>query len=304
MELSAGGEAALKRALSVAHWYGAELHAAYVRPGRAAAGTTGADDPFVRRLTESITKLNTEHVPVTPVVLAGDPVDAVAEYSARKSADLVVVGRNGRRGSRLWWSGLLAAELARRVECPTLTVSKTDAPDTELSGPFKNILCAVDFSPASLRALNEALTVAQQSGGRIVLLHVLEGFPYESVYSGSRALRLIEEYDALVAKVRSELLALVPRDVLNSCEVETEVVSGVAHDAIVAAATARTSDLVVIGLPRRTRLDRIVMASTASGVLRHVPSAVLTIPGPSRTAEGTLKAGAHQHEGEAIAMFT
>jgi nucleotide-binding universal stress UspA family protein len=173
-----------------------------------------------------------------------------------------------------------------------------------MGGRFRNILCAVDFSPASLRALNEALNVAQQSGGRIVLLHVLEGFPYESGYSGSRALRLIEEYDALVAKVRSELLALVPRDVLNSCDVETEVVSGVAHDAIVAAATARKTDLVVIGLPRRTRLDRIVMASTASGVLRHVPSAVLTVPGPSRAAEGVPKDRAHQHEGEAIAMFT
>jgi hypothetical protein len=59
------------------------------------------------------------------------------------------------------------------------------------------------------------------------------------------------------------------------------VVSGIPPNAIVATPTARNADLIVIGRPERTRLDRMVMASTVSGVLRRARSAVLAVPGPS-----------------------
>ena len=309
VDFSASGEAALKRALALAQWHEAELHVVYVRPGRArrnASGTTGAEEnPFLGRLVKFISSLNPEGVAVTPVVLTGEPVKAVAEYARVNSADLVVVGQNGRRGSRFWSSGVLATDVARAVASPTLTVSNKPVADTEVAASFNNIVCAIDFSAASLRALNEALTIAQQSGGRVTLLHVLEGFPHETVYSGSRAFRLIDEYRARVEKVKRELRALVPPDALNWCEVETEVVSGIPHDAISAIATARKADLVVIGCPHRTRLDRIVMASTLSGVLRRARCPVLAVPGPSDVTEPASRAiVADRDEDKAFARLT
>jgi nucleotide-binding universal stress UspA family protein len=305
VDLSASGEAALRRALALAQWHQAELHVLYVRPGRTrrdALGTTSADDPVLVRVAEFISSSNPEGVAVTSVVLTGDPVKAVAEYARVKSADLVVMGQNGRRGSRFWSSGVLATDVARAVPCPTFIVSKEAVADTDVTGSFKNILCGIDFSAASLSALNEALRMAQQTGGRITLLHVLEGFPYESVYSGSRAFRLIGEYRARVDQVKRELRALVPPDALNWCEVETEVVSGIPHDAIRTTATARKADLVVIGLPPRRRLDRIVMASTVSGVLRRARCSVLVVPGPSEVTDVASKAiGADRYDDEAIA---
>ena len=93
--------------------------------------------------------------------------------------------------------------------------------------PFAEILCPMDFSSASAVALNQALIFAQQSGARITLLHVLEGFPYETVYSGSRNFRLIDDR-ARVEKISRELRDAVPPDVFNRCQVDTTVVSGVA----------------------------------------------------------------------------
>ena len=207
-----------------------------------------------------------------------------------KSADLIVVGQKGRSGSRFWSSGALATDIARAVASPTLTVSKDALAGTGVAASFDNIVCAIDFSAASLRALNQALTLAQQSGGRITLLHVLEGFPYETVCSGSRAFRLIGDYRARVDKVKRELRALVPPDALNWCEVKTEVVSGIPRDAIVATAGARSADLIVIGQPEQTRLDRIVSPSTVAGVLRRAGSPVLAVPGPSDVTDVVSKA--------------
>ena len=229
----------------------------------------------------------------------------MAEYPRVKSADLVVVGQNGRRGGRLWSSGVLATDVARAVASPTLTVSNKPVAETEVAASFNNIVCGIDFSASSLRALNEALTIAQQRGGRVTLLHALEGFPHETVYSGSRAFGLIDEYRARVEKAKHELRALVPPAALNWCEVETEVVSGMAHDAINAIATARKADLVVIGRARRSRLDRIVMVSTLAGVLRRARCPVLAVPGPLDVTEAGARANvADRDENKAFARLT
>jgi nucleotide-binding universal stress UspA family protein len=136
----------------------------------------------------------------------------------------------------------------------------------------------MDFSSASAAALNHALTLAQQSGGRITLLHVLEGYPYETVYSGARAMRLIEEYDVRVEKTTRELRRLVPPDAYNWCEVETTVESGVAHRSILAKATEIQADLIVMGLPDRSTFNRVVMGSTTTPVLRRAKCPVLIVP--------------------------
>ena len=308
VDFSAAGEAALGRALALARWHDSDLHVLYVRPGRArpsASGATSTDDPYLGRLVKFISSSNLEGVAVTPVVLTGDPANAVADYARANAADLVVVGQNGRRGSRFWRSGVLATDIARAVESPTLTVSKERDFSADAAASFDNILVAIDFSPASLRALDQALTLAQQSGGRVTVLHVLEGFPYETVYSGSRAFQLIGEYRARVDKVKHQLRALIPTDALNWIEVEVEVVSGVPHEAIVTTARAQKADLVVIGRARRSRLDRILMASTVAGVLRRARSLVLTVPEPSDVADMASKViVADHHDDEAIALFT
>ena len=59
-------------------------------------------------------------------------------------------------------------------------------------------------------------------------------------------MRLIEDYDARVAKTSRELRRLVPADAYNWCEVDTTVVSGVPHRSILATAAEIQADLIVI----------------------------------------------------------
>jgi hypothetical protein len=58
-------------------------------------------------------------------------------------------------------------------------------------------------------------------------------------------------------------------------------VSGIPHDAILAAATARRADLIVMGLPRRPRLEEFLTSSTVKQVLRRTTRPVLIVPLPS-----------------------
>lgn len=297
VDLSSGDSTVVARAIALARWHGAQLHVVYVRPGR---GPVSADDALHARVADFVASHDQGGAAVTAAVLSGEPVDAVAEYARARSADLVIVGQHGRRRSRFWSSGTFATALGRAVECPAVMLP-TAAPTAELDPLFRNIVCGIDFSPASFGALTQALRLAQESGGRVTLVSVLAGFPYETVYSGSRAFGLLDDYRSRIREVTQELYSLVPPEALNWCDVDAEVTSGVPHDAILATASDRAADLIVIGHPRRPRVERIATRSAVGGIHRgaHVP--VLTVPGPSGLVRGRLETAVFA-EGEAEAL--
>lgn len=70
----------------------------------------------------------------------------------------------------------------------------------------------------------------------------------------------------------------MPPDAFNWCEIRTTVVSGVAHQSILATAAELNPDLIVMGSPNRNAVDRIVMGSTTTPVLRRAQCPVLVVP--------------------------
>ena len=283
LDYSAGAKPALARALALAKWHGADLHVLHVRSRR--RGMDG-EEPAHARLREFVEERNPQAAKFETVILAGDPVTAVADYARHTSPDLLVVDKHGRRTSTLWRAGVFAKKLARLVACPTLTVPEGhDVVNSTPGISFRDILCATDFSPASIAALNQALVLAQQSGGRLTVLHVLDGFPYETVYSGARAFKLVGEYRGLVAQVSRRLRDAIPQDALNWCDLQTRVVSGVPHRTILSTAVEVKPDLIVMGLPERSAFDTIAMGSTTGPVIRRTQYPVLMVPVPTTRSE-------------------
>ena len=145
---------------------------------------------------------------------------------------------------------------------------------------FHRILCAVDFSPASLLALAQARSIAEHcGGGHLVVLHVLEGFPYENVYSAGRAAQVIGQFEGRMGELDRRLRALLPADAVEG-RIEYVTVSGTAGNAIVSAAAEHHTDLIVLGASQRARLDHMVSGSTVKAVVRTAHCAVLVTPRP------------------------
>ena len=153
----------------------------------------------------------------------------------------------------------------------------------------RTILVAIDFSESSRGALKTALSIAQWSAGRLTLLHVLDGYPYETVYSGSRGLRLRAEQRAHVDAVNERLLALIPARTLSRRDVDVVTVTGKPHQQILALAEKRGADLIVMGLPRRGRIDELLAGSTVQRVVRGATRAVLVVPEPPARKTGRSK---------------
>lgn len=263
VEFSPEGRAVVTMAVRLARWYEAELHVAHlgsrVRSQNKSVTARAVDRELSARLDNFVAAVKAEGLKVETVILQGDAVSALVDYTRSVSGDLIIVSQNGRRGSPYWLAGTFGKEVGRGAGCPTLTVPDRSASNAGAAAPFKNIVCGVDFSESSALALGHALVVAQQSHARLTLLHVLERAPHE------------------VHNVSLKLKALVPAEALNACDVDIAIESGTPRDAILATAAALGADLIVIGQPRTTS-HRVVMASTAGAVLRRAQCPVLTVP--------------------------
>ena len=113
------------------------------------------------------------------MVREGNAVAGILEEAAHLRADLLVLGTHGRTGFNRLLLGSVSEKLVRAAPCPVLTVPvrATSAPaDTVL---LKRLLCPLDFSSSSTRALQYALSLAQETNGSLTVLHVIEWFPEE-----------------------------------------------------------------------------------------------------------------------------
>ena len=138
--------------------------------------------------------------------------------------------------------------------------------------PFKTILFATDFSPASTVAFNVAAALARDYRARVIAVHVIEpvrvGFSEYGSYIGP------EEEKGHAMEMLSAIVAPSPRVML-----ERRLLEGDPAEMIAEAAADANADLIVMGTHGRTGLTRLVMGSVAEEVLRHAPCPVLTIRG-------------------------
>lgn len=143
---------------------------------------------------------------------------------------------------------------------------------------YERILVGVDGSETSLRGLAEAVRLAKGTGGKLLVVHVLNALVLESEIASTAY------YDALSDALResgANILEQAARRVRESGvpfeQKLVEKIGAYASHEIVAAAKEWNADLIVLGTHGRRGLKRLVMGSDAEVVLRRSPVPVLLV---------------------------
>lgn len=155
------------------------------------------------------------------------------------------------------------------------------------AAPPVEVVCGVDFSPASVAAARAALGFVEGSTGRLTLVHVMPPWPSRMPLSGGEALRYLREYEARAAAVARRLNELLADREPGESRVQPLVVSGVPHQMILRAAREAKADLLVLG---HSAAGEPEAGSTAHAVLRRAPCPVLLVREPA--ASGASRPGA------------
>jgi len=110
---------------------------------------------------------------VRHVTHKGEPAKAIPAYAQLAVAAVIVIGKY--YGSPRWRrSAGVAGSLSRSAPVPVLIVPPQDATNTSLrTGPFTNIVSAVDFTVSSAVALRTALDLARTNGSSDCALAVI-----------------------------------------------------------------------------------------------------------------------------------
>lgn len=144
---------------------------------------------------------------------------------------------------------------------------------------MKTILVPVDFSKCSNNAAKYAMQIADKAKSKVILLHSYH-VPIsmaEVPQITDLSTELKNDSTALVKKLAAGLQKEFPGVV-----VDTAVTAGFAHDAIIAEATAKKVDLIVMGTRGKHGLLDEIFGSVTSGVIAHSKLPVLAVPEGSR----------------------
>jgi universal stress protein A len=171
--------------------------------------------------------------------------------------------------------GSTTEKMLRKAPCPLLTVPAHAAASVSLPVLFQRILCAVDFSPSSLRALSFAESLAEEADAHLNLIHVVEPRSvFEPVPMGASGGAVSDEEVRLEA--RRQLDSAVSRDARVYSHVSEVVISGKAYREILREAAERQSDLIVMGA-HGGALGGLAFGSTTNHVVRQATCPVLTL---------------------------
>lgn len=197
--------------------------------------------------------------------LVGWPADAIAAAAASWNASLVVIGLGRHEAIDRLFGTETAVAVIRQSKIPVLAVSAE-----ERSLP-KHACVAMDFTAASHAAASLAASLLGR-GGTLTLLHAcafdgVESHPGDLVdlyRTGAKA-----KLDRAVASLRRH-----KRDV----EIRGAMAGGEPAETILKVANDQGSDLIALGGHKQGLMDRVLLGSVRTRVLRSARCSVLIAP--------------------------
>jgi nucleotide-binding universal stress UspA family protein len=136
---------------------------------------------------------------------------------------------------------------------------------------LRSILCAVDFSPHSAKALRYAATVAAARGGRLTAIHVVDPLLAAAAAYDSRLIEQTAQAD-LARFVRTSLGGRA------GAAIRCVAQAGAPGPAVLAYARRTRASVIVMGTHGRRGAAKVFFGSTMEAVLRRFRGPVLAIP--------------------------
>lgn len=279
---------ALDHAVAIGRHYGAGVTVLYVIPPITAlyppmdvaayvpyVYTEEERAEFQRSVERFVVEAGSDY-PVTAISVEAPVVSEILDRAESLPADLLVLGTHGRSGFERVVLGSITERILAKAQCPVLSVPRR-SPDAVPFGRalYHHILCPVDFSPSSLRALADAAAMAAETGARLTALHVLEPVSrFQPVLMGAQTspeFRQFQRNDA-----RERLRVALPAAVRDATSYTELVIEGKPWEETVRVAGDRDVSLIAMGA-HAGPAGVFGFGSTTNRVVREAGCPVLTI---------------------------
>ncbi len=233
------------------------------------AETSGDWQRAIMRENQRFLESCVEGADATVTVIEGRPVFEISRRAEEAGADLIVMGLHNRRGlQRLM--GSTTNGVLNHSHCNLLAVH----PDSG-SEAYGKVLIAIDTTELAEHVLELGKAHATDTSDVAVISALI---PLNTVFAAPEAGRgldwsFTELSNDVYQHTRCKLKGLTTGHGLT--EAQLEIAWGEPRDEIVRAAQEHHSELITIGANNRNALNRLLLGSTARGVLDRAPCDVL-----------------------------
>lgn len=186
-------------------------------------------------------------------ILRGDPSVSIATLAQTENAGLLVLGIHRDRLIADTLRDTTMQRVLHQTTCPVLIVRNPS------SGPYRSVIGAVDFSPASAAALRAAVRVAPKAKLRAV--HALQ-VPFKGLMPGDVHAPFLREARVAESGWRKT-------ETLPEAAEHVDIVEGSASDVLDAAIREHGADLVAVGAHARTGIVARVLGSLTRSLIRE-----------------------------------
>ena len=270
-----------KARMTVLHVRGATLGPAATLPVAGARHATDSETDALRKEAAAhCAAAASAGIALDIVIDVGQPASQIVERAKSLPADLIAMATHGTSGLEHLVLGSVTEKVLRKAPCPVVTVPPHAAGTAVL--PFQRLLCAVDFSDSSLKALQYAFSLAEESKASLTILHVLE-WPWQeppppamSDLPAAQAAALTEYRRYCEESATTRLRSLVPAT-FSASQATTRINHGKPYVETLRVAAEERPDLIVLGAHGHNPLELSVFGSTANQVVRRATCPVLTV---------------------------
>ncbi len=215
-------------------------------------------------LNERIVKEGLEAGP--PILEHGNHCDKIVRTSEKIGANLIMIGSGNKLAGDAFQLGSTAEKMIRKSNQPVFVIKNGDT----LS--LKNIVCPVDFSKESSRALNSAIIIARMVGAKLTVLSVYPPFRYDSI-----EFNMAEINELRQKEYRQEFKKYMEGFNLIDLDYDQHILGGKPSEEILKLIKKENADLLIMGTTGKSGISKILMGSVTEKVVREVPCSFITV---------------------------
>lgn len=203
-----------------------------------------------------------------PVILIGNSSSNIVELAKKLDVNLILMGSGEKGRSETFKLGIVTEHVIRNSDIPVWVI-KNNTPPT-----IKNIICPVDFSKPSKRALANAIHLARTFKATLTVLTVIA--PIDESFMGLGSL-FDAEHKLIATKHREDFEAFLKKFDFEGVEFSKEVLTGKPFKEILNIITNPTNSLLIMGTTGKTSLSKMLIGSVTEKVVREVPCSFITL---------------------------
>lgn len=201
-----------------------------------------------------------------PILEYGNYCDKIVHASDKIKANLVIVGAGEKLKNDAFQLGTTAEKIIRKSNKPVFVVK-----NNQTLG-IKKIICPIDFSKESKRALNSAIIIARLLNAKLIILSVY--WTYRETIAKLDAIELNEQRKLDHEK---EFNTFLEGFNLIDLNVSKEIKGGEPSKEILKTIKNNKSDLIILGTTGKSGINKILMGSVTEKVIRKVLCSFITL---------------------------